>query len=126
MTLSFLSSSISIDMEYEETEKMAHLSYTKDFPGIADVFLRDPGLYAPLLQFIEGVMTRVRTDQGRAGDARRSRLASQQLRFLRRRPSVDASGHGDRLGGGGSARGRAGQRGVLAAIFARCCGSRPA
>jgi uncharacterized peroxidase-related enzyme len=58
MTLSFLSSSISIDMEYEETEKMAHLSYTKDFPGIADVFLRDPGLYAPLLQFIEGVMTR--------------------------------------------------------------------
>ncbi len=37
---------------------MAYLSYTKEVPGIADVFLRDPGLYGPLLQFIEGVMTR--------------------------------------------------------------------
>ena len=37
---------------------MAYLSYTKDMPGVADVFLRDPELYAPLLQFIEGVMTR--------------------------------------------------------------------
>ena len=37
---------------------MAYLSYTKDVPGIADVFLRDSGLYAPLLQFVEGVMTR--------------------------------------------------------------------
>lgn len=37
---------------------MAHLSYTKSFPGIADVFLRDPRLYAPLLQFISDVMTR--------------------------------------------------------------------
>lgn len=37
---------------------MTHLSYTRDVPGLADVFLRDPGLYAPLLQFIEAVMTR--------------------------------------------------------------------
>ena len=37
---------------------MTHLSYTKGFPGIADVFLRDPRLYAPLLQFISDVMTR--------------------------------------------------------------------
>ncbi len=37
---------------------MSYLSYTKDLPGIADVFLRDPALYGPLLQFIEGVMTR--------------------------------------------------------------------
>ena len=37
---------------------MAYLSYTQGFRGVADVFLRDPGLYAPLLQFIEGVMTR--------------------------------------------------------------------
>ena len=37
---------------------MAHLSYTRDFPGIADVFLRDAALYAPLLQFISDVMTR--------------------------------------------------------------------
>ena len=37
---------------------MAYLSYTKDMPGVADVFWRDPELYAPLLQFIEGVMTR--------------------------------------------------------------------
>ncbi|MEO1019798.1 MAG: peroxidase-related enzyme [Pseudomonadota bacterium] len=37
---------------------MAYLSYTKDMQGVADVFLRDADLYAPLLQFIEGVMTR--------------------------------------------------------------------
>lgn len=37
---------------------MAYLSYTKNMPGVADVFLRDPDLYGPLLQFIEGVMTR--------------------------------------------------------------------
>ena len=37
---------------------MAFLSYTKDMPGVADVFLRDLDLYAPLLHFIEGVMTR--------------------------------------------------------------------
>lgn len=37
---------------------MSHLSYSKDFQGVADVFLRDPHLYAPLLQFIENVMTR--------------------------------------------------------------------
>lgn len=35
---------------------MGYLGQTKDFPGIADVFLRDPGRYAPLLQFIESVM----------------------------------------------------------------------
>ena len=33
---------------------MAYLSYTQGFPGIVGVFLRDPALYAPLLQFIEG------------------------------------------------------------------------
>ena len=37
---------------------MAYLSYTKGLPGVADVFLRDASLYKPLLQFIEGVMTR--------------------------------------------------------------------
>lgn len=37
---------------------MPHLSYTKDFQGVADVFMRDPDLYAPLLQFIDKVMTR--------------------------------------------------------------------
>lgn len=37
---------------------MGHLSYTKNLPGVADVFLRDPGLYAPLVQFIQAVMTR--------------------------------------------------------------------
>ena len=37
---------------------MAHLSYTKPMPGVADVFLRDTDLYAPLLHFIEAVMTR--------------------------------------------------------------------
>lgn len=37
---------------------MTYLSYTQGFRGVADVFLRDPGLYAPLLQFIERVMTR--------------------------------------------------------------------
>ena len=37
---------------------MSYLSYTKDFQGVADVFLRDPGRYGPLLQFIEDVMTR--------------------------------------------------------------------
>jgi uncharacterized peroxidase-related enzyme len=37
---------------------MTFLSYTHGFSGVAEVFIRDPGLYAPLLQFIEGVMTR--------------------------------------------------------------------
>lgn len=37
---------------------MSHFSYTRGYRGIADVFLRDPGLYAPLVQFIERVMTR--------------------------------------------------------------------
>ena len=35
---------------------MPYLSYAKDFQGVADVFLRDPNRYAPLLQFIEAVM----------------------------------------------------------------------
>ncbi len=37
---------------------MSHLEQTKDFKGVADVFMRDPDLYGPLLQFIEAVMTR--------------------------------------------------------------------
>ena len=37
---------------------MSHLSYTKTYRGVADVFLRDADLYAPLLHFIENVMTR--------------------------------------------------------------------
>ena len=36
---------------------MPHLSYAEDYRGVADVFLRSPARYAPLLQFIEGVMT---------------------------------------------------------------------
>lgn len=35
---------------------MPFLSQTKDFQGVAEVFLRDPDRYAPLLQFIETVM----------------------------------------------------------------------
>ena len=35
---------------------MSHLSYSKNYKGVADVFLRDPDRYAPLLQFIEAVM----------------------------------------------------------------------
>ena len=35
---------------------MSYLSYSRDFQGVADVFLRDPARYAPLLQFIESVM----------------------------------------------------------------------
>ena len=41
-----------------EREKMSYLSHSKDFQGVADAFMRDPKLYAPLLQFIENVMTR--------------------------------------------------------------------
>lgn len=37
---------------------MSHLSYSKDYQGVAEVFLRDPERYAPLLQFIENVMIR--------------------------------------------------------------------
>lgn len=36
---------------------MSHFSYSKDFDGVADVFLRSPDLYRPLLDFIETVMT---------------------------------------------------------------------
>ena len=35
---------------------MSYLSYSKDFQRVAEVFLRDPDRYAPLLQFIEAVM----------------------------------------------------------------------
>ena len=35
---------------------MPYLSFSKDFQGVADVFLRDPDRYAPLLKFIETVM----------------------------------------------------------------------
>ena len=35
---------------------MSHLNHSRDFKGVADVFLRDPARYAPLLQFIESVM----------------------------------------------------------------------
>lgn len=37
---------------------MPNFSYARDFKGVADVFLRDPALYTPLLRFIEAVMTR--------------------------------------------------------------------
>lgn len=37
---------------------MSYLSYAQSFRGVADVFLRDPDVYGPLLQFIEAVMTR--------------------------------------------------------------------
>lgn len=36
---------------------MTYLHISHNFQGVADVFLRSPGLYAPLLQFIENVMT---------------------------------------------------------------------
>ncbi len=35
---------------------MSYLSYSRKFQGVADVFLRVPNRYAPLLQFIEAVM----------------------------------------------------------------------
>ncbi len=35
---------------------MPHLTYAKDFQGVADVFLRSPAIYKPLLEFIENVM----------------------------------------------------------------------
>ncbi len=37
---------------------MSHLSYSKNYKGVADVFLRDPARYTPLLQFIEAVMAK--------------------------------------------------------------------
>ncbi len=35
---------------------MPNFSYSKDFQGVADVFLRSPNVYRPLLDFIETVM----------------------------------------------------------------------
>ena len=35
---------------------MSHFSYSRDFDGVADVFVRSPDLYRPLLDFIEAVM----------------------------------------------------------------------
>lgn len=37
---------------------MSNLSYSKGFQGVADAFMRDAKLYAPLLEFINNVMTR--------------------------------------------------------------------
>ncbi len=36
---------------------MPHLSYARDYRGLTELFLRAPALYAPLLQFIDAVMT---------------------------------------------------------------------
>lgn len=36
---------------------MSYLSHSKSYKGVADVFLRDPDRYGPLLRFIESVMT---------------------------------------------------------------------
>ena len=35
---------------------MSYFSYSKNFQGVADVFLRSPEFYRPLLHFIENVM----------------------------------------------------------------------
>ena len=35
---------------------MSHFSYSKNFQGVADVFLHSPEFYRPLLDFIENVM----------------------------------------------------------------------
>ncbi len=35
---------------------MSFFSYSKNFQGVAEVFLRDPERYAPVLQFLEKVM----------------------------------------------------------------------
>lgn len=35
---------------------MANFSYSRNFKGVADAFLRSPKLYKPLLQFFENVM----------------------------------------------------------------------
>ncbi len=35
---------------------MANFSYSRNFKGVADVFLRSPKFYTPLLQFLENVM----------------------------------------------------------------------
>ena len=35
---------------------MTHFSYSRDFKGVAEVFLRSPDVYRPLLEFIETVM----------------------------------------------------------------------
>ncbi len=35
---------------------MANFSYSRNFKGVADVFLRSPKLYQPLLEFFENVM----------------------------------------------------------------------
>ncbi len=35
---------------------LANFSYSRKFKGVADVFLRSPKLYKPLLQFFENVM----------------------------------------------------------------------
>lgn len=37
---------------------MSNLSYSTNFQGVADAFMRDAKLYAPLLEFINNVMTR--------------------------------------------------------------------
>jgi len=35
---------------------MSFFSYSKNFQGVAEVFLRDPERYAPVLHFLEKVM----------------------------------------------------------------------
>ena len=50
---------------------MPYLSYAKTFQGVADVFLRDPRRYRPLLMFIETVMT----GESEIGKAEREVLA---------------------------------------------------
>lgn len=52
---------------------MPYLSHAKDYQGVADVFLRDPDRYAPLLQFIQtGELARVIEDLGESRRVRRA------------------------------------------------------
>ena len=74
---------------------MSYLSYSKDYQGVAEVFLRDPDRYTPLLQFIEAVMTgESGSHQSRTGNDCHSCFEAQRLRFLPRRPQMDSGRRG--------------------------------
>ncbi len=43
---------------FDHGDVMAFFSYARGFKGVADVFMRDPELYEPMIEFISRVMTR--------------------------------------------------------------------
>ena len=103
---------------------MSHLSYSKGFQGVAEVFLRDAKRYAPLLQFIESVMVGdSELTKAERESHRRPCFQAERLRFLFGGAQVDPGGSEHRRGNDRGNRGRSGVICFQRQDSARSCAS---